>query len=195
MGQFLPHTPTNQLGHDPLKHRVLFFFSLSDVFVLYIFIWFCSSGWNFPPVCPWPCTTDTAALCFAVSGSHNLCHKARRTWRTWRTQLGWGLQWHRWHWPHDISHRNIANSGNNREVTIRMGALSWEWWEEGGSLTDGGSSLLPWEGGVSNWWLLLLKALHDPQMDCVLTPQCKSAPECNSTTTVCCSLIQFWPNI
>ena len=112
-----------------------FFFSLSDVFVLYIFIWFCSSGWNFPPVCPWPCTTDTAALClcFAVSGSH----KARRTWRTWRTQLGWGLQWHRRHWPHDISHRNIANSRNKREVTIRVGALSWEWWEG---------------GRVSYWW-------------------------------------------
>ena len=37
MGQFLPHTPTNQLGHDPLKHRVLFFFSLSLTYLFCIF--------------------------------------------------------------------------------------------------------------------------------------------------------------
>ena len=36
MGQFLPHTPTNQLGHDPLKHRVLLF-SLSLTYLFCIF--------------------------------------------------------------------------------------------------------------------------------------------------------------
>lgn len=37
MGQFLPHTPTNQLGHDPLKHRVLLFLSLSLTYLFCIF--------------------------------------------------------------------------------------------------------------------------------------------------------------
>ena len=137
MGQFLPHTPTNQLGHDPLKHRVLFF-SLSLTYLFCIFSFdFAVLAEIFRRFVRDPAQRTQLLFAFAVSGSHNLCHKARRTWRTWRTQLGWGLQWHRRHWPHDISHRNIANSGNNREVTIRVGALSWEWWEG---------------GRVSYWW-------------------------------------------
>ena len=33
---------------------------------IFVFV-FCSSGQNFLPTCPWPCTTDTAALLFAFA--------------------------------------------------------------------------------------------------------------------------------
>ena len=113
-----------------------------------------------------------------------------------KPHFGWDFRWQR----HSVC--NILSSIATEQILkweilrieAREAPLGWEPWVGSGGRGREGSPT-DWgrehgregerEGGGSNWWLLPLKALHAPQMDCILWPNCTNASECNSICTLC----------